>query len=86
MMDREQKIIKAILEVLDTQDAQIGEVLLHAEVNLRIKPNAMLGEFEKCLRLCADPENRWIIGIHPRLGGATKWNISDAGRAALIEM
>lgn len=84
MTDREVKLTKAILTVAhDLDGGQIGEVLLHAEVNLRVTPTATKAEFEAALALC--DQRGWIIGVQSKFAGR-KWNISDAGEAARLEM
>lgn len=86
MNDREQQILKLILEALDRLDGgQMTEPMLHAEINLRIRPNATVAEFEKALKN-ADM-NKWITGVRARLSTTTvKWSLRDEGRAALAEM
>lgn len=84
MTERELIIVKHILSSLKSMDGgQAGEKLLHASVNLLIRPNALVSEFTTALNACE--ENRWINGIRPRIG-AVKWNLTDLGQAALLEM
>lgn len=85
MNSRDRQILKALLDVLHQMDGgQLVESVLHAEVNLRISPNATLGEFESA-RDVAD-QRGFINGVTPRLGGGRKWNITDAGTAARSEL
>jgi hypothetical protein len=84
MTPREHKIIRALLEATHNLDGgQIGETLLHAEVNLRITPTATLAEFNGAIAI-ADSRG-WLTGVQAKFGGR-KWNISDAGEAARLEM
>lgn len=81
---RDRKIVKAILDVLHNLDGrQVEERLLHAEVNLHVTPTASLAEFNADLILC--DSRGWLIGVEGKFGGR-KWNISDAGEAARLEM
>jgi hypothetical protein len=83
MKQRDQKIVKAILEALDLVDGQLTETILHAEVNLRVTPNALLAEFENALKYC--DTKKWVIGVRPEFGPA-KWMISSLGRAQKAEL
>ena len=84
MTPREIKIITAILEVAhNLNGGQMTETLLHAEVNLHVTPTAGLHEFEAALEICNS--RGWLIGVPSKFKGR-KWNISDAGEAARLEM
>lgn len=84
MQQRKFKIVRAVLDVLENLDGgQMNEVTLHAEVNLHVTPTATMAEFEDALRHC--DANRWVTGVTGRFGGK-KWNLSDAGAAARLEM
>lgn len=83
-MNRKIKIIRSILDVLENLDGgQLTEAVLHAEVNLHVTPTATLAEFDDA-RDRAD-KSGWIIGVETRFNGR-KWSLSDAGRAARLEM
>jgi hypothetical protein len=85
MTTRQIKIIKSILEALNLMDGgQMNEVVLHAEVCLRVTPNATKAEFDDALRLCDD--HGWLIGVVPKFGGPKLWNLSDLGQATRLEM
>ena len=85
MTARQRQIAQQILEALNMMDGgQLPEVVLHAEVNLRIKPNAGLAEFEDALKVC--DRQGWATGVLPKFGGSRLWNLSDAGQAARLEM
>lgn len=77
------KIIRAVLDVLEETDIQFTEPLLHAEVNLRLPKTVPLAEFTSAL--AAADQNGWLIGVNSTFHGR-KWSISDAGRAARLEM
>lgn len=86
MSTRQRQIVKAILEVLNLMDgAQMNETILHAEVNLRVAPNATLVEFNDGLKVCAE-QHAWATGIAPKFGGPRLWSLTDAGQAARLEM
>lgn len=83
-MNRKYKIIRAILNVLENLDGgQLTEQVLHAEVNLHVTPTATVGEFEDALQQC--DHSKWITGVTGKFGGK-KWNLSDLGAAARLEM
>lgn len=85
MSARQRQIVKAVLEVLNLMDgALLNEVILHAEVNLRVTPNATLAEFGDAMRTC--DLHGWLTGVSPKHGGARLWTISDAGQVARMEM
>jgi len=82
--DREQLIITTLLRCLDRLEGGPAlETILHAAVNLNLKPPALLSEFEWALRVCES--RRWIQGLRTRLGNV-KWSLTDAGKAALYEL
>lgn len=84
MTQRENKLVRAILEVAHNVDgAQLSETMLHAEVNLQVTPTATLAEFNAALAIC--DSRGWLIGVPSKFTGR-KWNISDAGEAARLEM
>ena len=83
MTQRELKITKTILDILhDLDGRQQSEVALHAEVDLACK--CSLTEFEPVLRTAS--RNGWITGVPGRVTSQYKWNITDAGEAARLEM
>ena len=84
MTAREIKISKAILDVLhDLDGGQSTEVLIHAEVNVRLGEMVPLAEFNYNLAIC--DSRGWLTGVKSKFGGK-KWNINDAGEAARLEM
>ncbi len=84
MNDRDDRIVMAILAALKTLDGYlVPEPVLHAEVNLRVVPNALLSEFGEALRTAES--RRWIGAVRPKLG-PTKWGLRDEGAAAYLEL
>jgi hypothetical protein len=84
MTKREIQITKALLEVLHGLDGgQLNEIILHAEVNLRISPTATLSEFNASL-VVADSHG-WLIGVNSEFSGRL-WNLSDKGESARMRM
>jgi len=78
-MNRVQQITLKLLEVLHTMpDGQCAEGVLKASIDLLIHPNSLRSEFVEAVEFAES--NDWILGIRPMLG-ATKWSITDAGRA-----
>ena len=74
----------AVLSTLKALDGYlVPEPVLHAEVNLRVVPNARLSEFAQALR--AAESRLWIGAVRPKLG-PTKWGLTDEGTAAYLEL
>ena len=84
MNERELKIAKALLKVLNDADAQVVEPVMHAEVDLVLGEHVGLAEFNSVLNAC--DRSGWLIGVKPKFGKGKKWSINDAGRGALLEM
>lgn len=87
MTTRELTIIKAILDYLQSLDCgQATEMQIHAlafgENFGTPKPSAR--EVEAALAVC--DARKWISGVPARFTGKMKWNISDAGNGARLEM
>jgi len=88
MTEREFQIARALLAVLhDRRGGQFTDLQLQAATDLRLASqgitSASTAEFDTVLKLVDG--QRWITGIIG-LGGRRKWNINDAGEAALLEM
>lgn len=85
MTARKLTLVKALLNYLSDRDgAQVGETILHAEVNLRVAPTASLAEFNDALKHADDAG--WLTGIPARYGTGKIWKLSEAGEAARMEM
>lgn len=81
-MTRSQHILKLILDQLARWDGEpADEVLLHAAIDARIRPEAGLSELRDMLQL-AEAEG-WVAGIVSALHGK-RWAITDKGRAARL--
>ncbi len=84
MTKREQKLCKAILDVLHNLDGkQADEAIIQFEAQLALDEKIPAAEFSGALVLC--DAQRWIIGVKSKFAGA-KYNISDAGESARLEM
>ena len=89
MNPRTLRIAKAILTTLDrVSPAQLVETIIHADAQTQLR-NAgetapSLSEFNVAL-VTAD-QRGWITGVSARVTGQMKWSLSDAGKAALLEM
>ena len=84
MNEREEMIVLAVLKSLKTLEGySVPEAVLHAEVNLRVIPNARLSEFDQALKLAET--KRWILSVRSKLG-AVKWSLTDEGMAAYLEL
>ena len=83
MTNRENQIIKDILDVLHESDgAQFLETLLHAKVYERTP--CSLPEFNACFAIVN--HNGWLNSVQNRTTKKMKWNINDAGEAARLEL
>ena len=84
MLDRQKNIIRALLQSLHEVDGgPVAETILHAAVNVKVQPAAMLSEFEEALCFCET--SRWLTGIRGKLG-TDKWSLTDAGEVARREI
>lgn len=84
MTQREVKLAKAILDVLHNLDGgQLNDIQIHAEAQLVLGERISLAEFSGGLALC--DTRRWITGVKSKFTG-TKYNITDAGEAARLEI
>ncbi len=86
MTERQIIIGQKILEALNQMDGgQLAETVLHAQVNLLIKPNATLGEFEDALGEC--DRMGWVMGVPNKFNKNEKrWTITNEGESARLEM
>lgn len=83
MTKREQEILRTLLRVgHDLDGGQLDERLLHAQINLTLKPAASLQEFE-ALKRHAITEG-WLQAVRGKLGGE-KLSLTDLGEAAFQE-
>jgi hypothetical protein len=84
MTDRQQLILIRVLTELERMDGiPAVESIIQAGAGLNLQPRLMLAEFEEALRECES--HQWSLGITGKLGNR-KWVITDAGRAALLEL
>lgn len=85
MTEREQQIVRALLEALKQMiGSQASEAVLHGAIGLKVSPRVTLAEFEEALQLC--DQKGWAIGVPSQVTGKHKWSLSDLGRAALREL
>jgi len=78
-MKRTQEIARVILSLLSDWDEPADEAVIHAQVNNRVMPEAMVSEFLAALTFCE--QARLITGVRNELRGP-RWAITDKGRAA----
>src|SRR5258705_4113203 len=82
MTQREQKLVKTLLDVLHESDGlQYEEITLHGEIYSRIA--CSLGEFKSALTIVS--QRGWVNSVENRTTKKMKWNINDAGEAARLE-
>lgn len=90
MTQREQHLVQAILEAAHEGDgAQFTETQLHTVAGLELQKRGRLSptllEFNAALKLAAD--RGWLNGVPSRINpNLRKWNLTDAGEAARLEM
>jgi hypothetical protein len=77
-MNRNPEIAGHILNILADWDAPADEAVIHAQVNNRIQPAALLSEFKDAIKFCEFYQ--FITGVLNPLHG-TRWSITDKGRA-----
>ena len=83
MTTREAKLCKAIMDALhDLDGGQYTEVQIHGEFFQR-GLKCSLAELEGAIAICN--VRKWIVGV-PGLAGKMKWNISDRGETARLEL
>lgn len=78
-MSRVQEIATHILNMLADWEEPANEVVIHAQVDTRVEPSALLAEFRDALSLLE--KSHLITGVRNPLRG-TRWAITDKGRAA----
>lgn len=87
MTKRETKIIKAVLDHLhDLDHGQATEVQIHANAFGEAfgTPRPSVQELSAVLNICNT--EKWVNGVASRFGGKMKWNITDAGEGARLEL
>lgn len=88
MSEREQLIIKAILQCLDRISGQAVETIIHASASTALRnigePAPSLREFQASLLIC--DTRGWVTGVQGKITRQMKWSLSDEGKAALMEL
>lgn len=87
LTQREARIAKALLGYLHSlEGGQAEETLLHARTAESLaEPTLPLSEFNAVLARCN--ANGWLTGVASKLrANRCKWNLNDAGEAALTEL
>ena len=83
MKPRLEFILLKLLEVLHSMpDGQCAEGVLKASVDLLIRPNSLVTEFQEALDVAE--KNGWILGVRPTFG-AVKWTLTDTGLAEFLK-
>lgn len=85
-MSRKEKILKALLDVLnDHEESAVLDTIVHAEVNLRVTPNALLSEFDEAVQTAESAKQ--IVRVRARFSSHNvKLSITDDGRIARLQM
>jgi hypothetical protein len=86
MTTREIQIVKSMLRTLHETEAQMDEISIHRSIN---DPQgdglgASLAELHAVIAIC--DSMGWLTGVKNKVNGRMKWNINDAGEAALLEL
>ncbi len=77
-MNRNAEISGHILDILSGWDSPADEAVIHAQVNARVRPEALLSEFRDAIKYCEFYQ--FITGVLNPLHG-TRWAITDKGKA-----
>lgn len=83
MSEREKLIVRIALDFLHRHDIQAAEVVIHAHLNMQVRPRPTLNEMEGALAFMES--KRWVTGARSDLGD-TRWVITTAGKAALADL
>lgn len=84
MTARELTIVAAVLEYLHVLDrGQATESQIHAECG-HLSPPPSVAELRHAVEYC-DTQG-WVTGVPSRFAGKMKWNITDAGEGARLEL
>ena len=84
MTTREIKICKAILDALhDLDGGQYNELQIGGKAYEILGREFSLPELDAAIDICN--KRRWIVGA-PGVAGKMKWNISDRGETARLEL
>jgi hypothetical protein len=87
MTSRENKIIISILNYLHSLDhGQAIELAIHLAAFGEAfgQPQPSAAELSAAIKEC--DAQKWITGVPSHFSGKMKWNITDAGEAARLEM
>jgi hypothetical protein len=84
MTQREVKISRAVLDSLhDVDGSQLTEAQIHADVQLIVGEKVPLAELASVIAICES--KKWVTCIKSKFA-SFKYNITDAGEAARLEM
>lgn len=84
MTNRQKNLLRLGLKFLDQLDGgMVLETILRAGVSSLARPRALESELDEFISR-AESE-KWILGVRTRFG-EVKWKLSDAGKAALLEL
>jgi hypothetical protein len=84
MTTREIKICKAILDAMhDLDGGQYNELQIHGAAYEILGQTFSLPELDAAIAICN--ARGWIVGA-PGVAGKMKWNISDRGETARLQL
>jgi homoserine kinase len=86
MTNREIIITRAILKVLHDDGGQWDELSIHRAINDPLGADAGASAAEVSAAISACDANGWLTGVPHKFTRKMRWNINDAGEAALLEL
>jgi hypothetical protein len=87
LTQREIVLCKSELDYLHSlESGQAIELEIHAAIlrDPAVHPKPSASEVEAVIKIC--DLKKWTTGVPSRFAGKMKWNISDAGEAARLQM
>ena len=87
LTQREISLCKAALDYLHSlESGQAIELEIHAAIlrDPAVHPKPSASEVETIIKIC--DLKKWTIGVASKFANKMKWNISDAGEGARLEM
>lgn len=84
LTDAQQLLLRAMLQVLDDQPAEIAEAGWHGLVEARLQIRVATDDFNAMRDRCL--MNRWVIGAPNPVTRKMRWTISASGNIALQQL
>ena len=84
LTDAQQLLLRAMLQVLADQPAEIAEAGWHGLVEARLQVRVSLDDFNSFRDRCL--MNRWVVGAAHPISKKMRWAISASGQIALQQL